>query len=523
MSNNIDTNVDNYTISELMAILDLGDDQDDIENKSNKYIQKFQQEGNKKMENFFQDIQNKLLSYSNESQDDTDELNQQTQDWFQNQSLPQSDLNQSNKVTNRTQKIDVYGNNHVPMNRQELGVSNTVNLPVSQDVLNPNLKNVTESFINLDSQFRQSGMSATDYTLDLSDHLNDVISLRLFSFQIPVTWYIIDSAYGNTCFWIIDGSYNIPISIESGNYDSTSLVSALNDQFNLVGFVNYTTLATISPVSYNSINAKITIDLSNLEYKDVNTGDVLFQVTSNTKIMFFDFTARLTCQQNCINKGYYINKTLGWLMGYRLPYINVDLSGNVATAVLDLIGPKYLIIVIDDYNQNHMNNGLVSITELSKKLKLPTYYSADLPYTCVSPYQNINTVLSPTGDVMIDKMSANYSGYQKLLPSAPRTLTQSQLYTINEIIKNNDQTSNFRAKAPTTTDVFALIPVKNGLSLGSLYTELSGSLQNFKRTYFGPVNIDRLRVTLQDDKGNILNLNGAEWSITLISENLYQY
>jgi hypothetical protein len=111
----------------------------------------------------------------------------------------------------------------------------------------------------------------------------------------------------------------------------------------------------------------------------------------------------------------------------------------------------------------------------------------------------------------------------QVLPSAPRTLTQSQIYTINEIIKNNDRNTNYRATAPTTTDVFALIPVKSGMTTGRTYVEFSGSLQDNKRTYFGPVNIDRMRVRLLDDKGNILNLNGAEWSISIISENLYQY
>ena len=110
-----------------------------------------------------------------------------------------------------------------------------------------------------------------------------------------------------------------------------------------------------------------------------------------------------------------------------------------------------------------------------------------------------------------------------MVPSAPRTLTQSQLYTINQIIKNNDQNSNYRVRAPTTTDVFAIIPVKGGLKLGDLYVELSGSLQDLKRTYFGPVDIERLRIRLLDDKGNLLNLNGSDWSIILISENLYQY
>jgi hypothetical protein len=37
------------------------------------------------------------------------------------------------------------------------------------------------------------------------------------------------------------------------------------------------------------------------------------------------------------------------------------------------------------------------------------------------------------------------------------------------------------------------------------------------------VNIDRLSVKLLDDKGNILNLNGLDWTITLIATCLYQY
>jgi hypothetical protein len=206
-------------------------------------------------------------------------------------------------------------------------------------------------------------------------------------------------------------------------------------------------------------------------------------------------------------------------MGFRTPTVFVNPSGNTADAILSLSGPKYLILVIDDYNQNHINNGLVSITELSKTLKMPTYYSPDLPYICVGQ-QNTTTT---TNTSSFDKYSVNFGSYPQLVPSAPRTLTQSQIYTINEIIKNNDQNTSYRIKAPTTTDVFAVIPVKGGLSLGDIYTEMSGSLQDFKRSYFGPVDIDRMRIKLLDDKGNVLNLNGCDWSITLISENLYQY
>ena len=102
-------------------------------------------------------------------------------------------------------------------------------------------------------------------------------------------------------------------------------------------------------------------------------------------------------------------------------------------------------------------------------------------------------------------------------------MTQSQLYTINEILKNNVNNFDVRATAPTTTDVFAVIPIKQNSVGGTLYVDFSGQLQDNRRTYFGPVDIDRMRIRLLNDKGNVVNLNGADWAVTIISENLYQY
>ena len=140
-------------------------------------------------------------------------------------------------------------------------------------------------------------------------------------------------------------------------------------------------------------------------------------------------------------------------MGYREPYLPIDPSGNTAPAVLNLNGTKYLILVIDDYNQNHLNNGLVSITEYYNTIKTPNYYSPDLPYTCLAPntqttsngsgFNDLSNMIAginneaSNGLLVADKMTSNirYSKTAQLLPSAPRTLTQAQLYTINEIFK----------------------------------------------------------------------------------------
>ena len=564
-----DLNVDNYTIPELLAIIGLDDPTEtEILDTTNEMIDRFTNEGNTNMSSFFQNIQDKLIQYIDDIDKggDPDDLEytpntDQTDEWYENEALKQKDNPvQNDKITERKQKIDIYDNNHLPMNREQLGVNNTFNVPVAQDKLNPNLENITSRFINIDSQFRQaSNTSSTDYTLDLSDPLTNVLSLRMYSIQIPYTWYVIDYLYGNTFFWIIipyDGhDYEVLISLTPGNYTYTTFQIEFADA---ITRANISFMGTpIAPLIYiNPNNSKVTINLDGWQYTYIDpvTSDTimvpisgiagnnaeLFDASVNPYFVFFDFSGELNCSFKCSPKASTINGTLGWLMGFRLPIVPIFTSpGNTPVAIIDLYGPKYFILVLDDFNQNHINNGLITITEISKKLEMPSYYNTSLPYFCVpnSPNPLINAInnINSTEAIalgissenvysLLDKLDTGYGQRPVLLPSAPRTLTNAQLYTINEITKNREQNTVFRGKAPTNSDTFALIPIKRGgMSTGDLYVEFGGSMQDNKRVYFGPVNIDRMRVKLVDDRGYTVDLHGAEWCFTMISENLYQY
>ena len=556
----IDYNTSNYTISELLAILDLADPtEQEIIDTTNKYIERFQKENSPTLLSFFQDIQTKLLQYTEQLQTgvkdaEDDPIAIQTERWFKNEALPQDEKPiQKDKNTERKEQIDVYDNNHVPMNREQLGINNNFNVPVAQDTLNPNLTNITSRFINLDSQYRQAAGGidtfSTDYTLDLSDPLTNVLSLRLYSVQIPFTWYVIDNQYGNTCFWVTNKGNTFEIFIDPGNYNYTTLCDALNKAFTnlanfsppyIKAFTNGDPTAKI--VSYNQVNGKITINLSGWEdpasnpiVSIIQNSDV-FDGATDAYFTFFDFSGRLNCLSDsaCAVQNMSFNGTLGWIMGFRLPIVPVfSAPGNTAIGVLDLYGPKYFILVLDDYNQNHINNGLITITELSTKLAMPSYYNTSQPYICSSSASNISPLLSINNignlsaqdfNANQDKFDISYSGTQTILPSAPRTLTQAQIYTINEIMKNREKNTSYRGKAPTATDTFALIPIKRaGLNTGDMYVDFSGSIQDNKRIYFGPVDIDRMRIRLLDDRGFTVDLHGVDWCITLISENLYQY
>lgn len=439
--------VNKYTTEELMKIIEVDElDIDEITKRTDELIDKY--DDNLGLSNFFLDVQEKLIQEAENSL----------------------------------------------VERNVGDTSGTFQVPVKQDKLNPNLKNTIQRFINLDSQFRLNpSTNTTEYTLDLSDILKDVLSLRLYSYQIPNTWYAVDT---NTCFWLVDGLLVSPISVPRGNYSPTEFVDALNTAFTNEGFI-----FPIVPVVYDSKNGKITLRLLGGQFGD---GTI---ITETTQIVFYDYEMALQCNPSgCGNKSsYYLNNTLGWLMGYRDAQINVLVGGNEAPTVLNLNGPKYLILVLEDYNQNHVNNGLVSISQPQQTFKMPSYYSTDMPYVC-------------------EQTEGSLKPAQVVLPTIPRFLTRPQIYTINEINRNRNSNTNLIAKAPTSANILTIIPIKNsGVSTGKLLVDFSGSLQEGVRTYFGPVNIERMGVKLLDDRGLLLNLNGGDWCVTLICECLYQY
>jgi len=177
-------------------------------------------------------------------------------------------------------------------------------------------------------------------------------------------------------------------------------------------------------------------------------------------------------------------------------------SSITSESIIDTYGSKYFLLVVDDFNQNHLNKGLVSITNLNNTLSLPNYYNTDLSF---NEAQCIEDKKSP------------------IVISAPRRITQAQIYSLNQIINNRKNTST-TSSAPTTTDVLAIVPIKKeGLVTGQQFVEYGSTLQLNMRTYFGPVDVERLKVRLVNDSGYTVNLNGGDWSFSLISENLYQY
>ena len=523
-ANNIDTDVDSYTNDELLEILELDSGSgsltaDDIQDKVQLMMRQYPS-----IAFFFAQVGERLDSeyeYADAGEDVAEEEGQQDEEdeanvWLKNQYLTQNGAKEFKQYTSRDNKVQIFedANGHEQMKQERLGAVNAINVPVSQGSLNPVLKNITSRIVMLDSTYRQnivpydSPVSAsTDYTLDLSDTLNNTLSIKLSSVQIPFTWYNYADYLGNTCFMYKIGTGS-PFSnndlnlsgmqqfiLPNGSYtSSTTLLAALN---------------LVAPATFT--------------FAVVNNS---FTITNNTpdyvRIVFYNGNnPTMSCGSSGCRFPSKLDNNLGWNLGFRssnIPGVELAIAYDLAPLALSPlnsvkasvpycnIGPNYFLLVVDDFNQNHLNQGLVNIDDTDTTLNPPSYINADINYACFNTDEGFN------------------SPYPVYIPNAPARLTQAQLYSANQILENRRNTTNIRTPGPTTTDVLAVIPLKvGGLSFGDKYIEFGSSLLQNERVYFGPVNSSRMRVTLRDDKGNVVNLNGADWSFSLISTHLYEF
>ena len=498
----IDTDVDNYTTDELVQLFGIGTpvDAGDVMSAARPMIARATSRGDTDLVNLLNNARDRLIAES-KSELDRDKFAEQASDqlldWRKHRYPPQDNEVQMNKLTDRYNQVQTFDDgSNFPMERQRLGINSGYVLPVAQGNMNPNLKNTIRRTITLDSQFRPNLLPyansdatapsfGTDYTVDLTDPLQNVLSLQLYSVQIPTTWYSVDVQYGNTCFDVSGTT----MWIQPGNYTYDEYGAAIQTAIRNAGFHDFSSV----DVSYSTITSKYTI--SN-QHSPTDLTLTFLQPGG------FQDSSCVSCVS-----AQYVSQNMGWTLGWRIDadasgYVTLDVPASgtaTADAAADLYGPKYFVLVLDDYNQNRSNMGLVSTGNHITKLPIPSYTDAANEACSGEP---------PTSTYV---------------ETAPRRLTKSQLYTINQIIEDR-AAGETRARAPNPSDVLAVIPLRNVTTTRPQpISEVNTAIRSSIREYFGPVSIARLRVRLLDDRGYPVDLHGADWSILMTATQLYQY
>ena len=275
----------------------------------------------------------------------------------------------------------------------------------------------------------------------------------------------------------------------------------------------------------------------------------------------------------------YINKTVTPVVDASLNYIGTACDGNDKNTCLDIsndentyygafgssvwneLGTKYFILEIDDFNRNrntgHM--GTMTMPSSTEKFKLPSYAKElsqiypvcneetqtpadstpeDWPHKHPDPLDSNkgdkNRSLQYTTNNVKRIAKGNYENFKRACRKGTQgeqygikgqdTLTKAQKYTAREI--SNARTNNGPSQyfAPQASNILFRFPVERLSSnpQAPLIVPNTAGMANGRR-YFGPTNIEKLRVRLLDDKGYPVDLHLADISFSLIMERLYQY
>jgi len=265
------------------------------------------------------------------------------------------------------------------------------------------------------------------------------------------------------------------------------------------------------------------INVNNNEYVKLRFNSNKVYTAADYKIVFYDQLSFNKCNPGA----QYIQNTtwditIGWLIGFHsTTEFSLGDYGKAGT-LIQIVGDTtvsvnlfdYFLLCVDDFNQNHLNDGMITVASAARSFALPSYANkAD--YVC-DPISGLLTY-NATADNTVD--------YNRL--------TQKQLYSLTSLANSKQESSiitstpNVNGKSygagPYAEDVFGFIPMKTaGLAPGAVYVDYGGTLQNQERSYFGPVNIYKLGIKLISNRGDVIDLNGSDWSFSFLVEQLYQ-
>lgn len=509
----VDTDVDNYTRDELLDILHLSDDasNEQIRWAVAKQVSRFRTEGKTKLAIFFGEIQARLFEEGSDALADESGDDEVT-NWMSNQFLEGGE-DESGPVPSRKNMTTTFSNEHMPMKQKILGIQQTYNVAIAQGENNPNLVNTLTRTLVVDSKLRDNifphfhedaarKSSASQFNISMSNPLKNCLSLVLTSVTVPKTWYNIESGLGTNIFWV----NNDPIYIASGYYDASGLADAIT-----IAAAYPTT--PLKDVTFDTLTGKFSFNFVNLLPSPVDVSLVFWSRSNSYNAVPEQSGKTCSKQQVPATK---VDYNLGYFMGYReydgeeLAYsISIDIAPNnsvglEAEAVFDLEGTKNIYISVEDYNQNRLNNQILTMAQEEKRIIAPQALApTDLSFTCLpgveTPYYLPSNINAQSG------------------------LTQAQIYSINAIAENQNIAKD-RIIGPQQANILGIIPVESfNVPWGRNIVASASQLQTNKRIYFGPVDINRLTIKLIDDVGNTVNLRGRDWTFTAEVVTLYQY
>jgi hypothetical protein len=215
-------------------------------------------------------------------------------------------------------------------------------------IINPLKKRTIIKNLNIDTRFRDNYFTSpsTNFHFDIPHNFNSVTQMQLTSFEFIQSYYTIAACLGNNFFSLqlldSDGSLTGDVEfivIPDGNYTGQNLMAVFN--------------ATVKTIT-SSLLENVYFSLN--EAPGPNGNDrVTIGINPTYVGSSFNFSVNFLLDENGNVDSMPLQQKLGWIMGFRRP-IYIGDNTYTSEGILDLSGPKYLFLVVDDYNNNVNEN-----------------------------------------------------------------------------------------------------------------------------------------------------------------------
>ena len=260
--------------------------------------------------------------------------------------------------------------------------SNDMNNTITSSTMGANnMSNTNNKWINIDSRFRKGYFTtpASRFQVQLPSRVNKAISMEVDSLQVPATFYTINSAYNNNNFIIVinNDDETFQVTLPDGNYSIDELIIYFNrtvfsTEWDAAACPTRPTIGgqkrNILVAKYLTSTGKFLISVDN----DVNPGQITGLSIDFMRPSGSTYTSNTGWSSDIVSGD--IQTRLGWMLGYR----NASYSGSTAypgEALIDICGPKYIYLVVDDYQNNGQEPMITALAEsqLSKNIlaKIP--------------------------------------------------------------------------------------------------------------------------------------------------------
>jgi len=213
-------------------------------------------------------------------------------------------------------------------------------------VINPLNTRITTKVLTIDTKFRDNFFTSTssDFTIELPERINKVVSMKLSSVELTLGFYSISASYGNNYFWLDVSTNSVhqstSVIVPDGNYTANDLVTTINSLLVTAG-------SPFSSVDL-SLNVVSSTDNSGSNKVTVNGFGAVTTVA-------LDFTRDASGNPGNITP---LSTKLGWVLGFKkTTYTGKNITAN---AVIDPYPLKYIYLSVNDFH-NSINNNFVSV------------------------------------------------------------------------------------------------------------------------------------------------------------------